>query len=44
MKIKLRINFHALFAFALPCEERIYLGRSKGVPPLPTYAYACVNL
>ena len=24
MKIKLWINFHALFAFALPCEEKIY--------------------
>ena len=42
--VKLWINFRALFTYALPCEERIYLGRSKSEPPPATYTYACINL
>ena len=42
--VKLWINFRALFTYALPCEERIYLGRSKSAPPPATYTYACINL
>ena len=42
--VKLWINFRALFTYALPCEERIYLGRSKSAPPSATDAYACINL
>ena len=29
-----------MLSLLLPCEESIYLGRSKSAPPTATYAYA----